>query len=96
MKKTTEQLQREFFLRQSGPQTSHGLHVLLSLLTVGFWLPIWALVALSNSIERNKLVKQDAKEQEAEIPSPPPSTKAVARGRALGLYIAGITAKGSK
>lgn len=31
------------------PSTSHVLHLLLSLITLGIWLPIWLLVALSNS-----------------------------------------------
>ncbi len=29
-------------------RTSHVLHLLLSLVTVGMWLPIWLLVALNN------------------------------------------------
>lgn len=28
--------------------TSHVLHLLLSVITVGVWLPIWALVAIDN------------------------------------------------
>jgi hypothetical protein len=35
-------------------QTMHGLHVLLSLITAGFWIPIWALVAWSNARERRR------------------------------------------
>lgn len=30
------------------PATSHVLHFLLSLVTVGFWLPIWLLMTLNN------------------------------------------------
>lgn len=30
------------------PQTSHVLHLLLSVVTVGLWLPVWLLVALNN------------------------------------------------
>lgn len=30
------------------PSTSHVLHLLLSLITVGVWLPVWLLVAQSN------------------------------------------------
>jgi len=32
-----------------GPGTSHVLHFLLSLVTVGIWLPIWFLVHISNA-----------------------------------------------
>lgn len=31
------------------PSTSHVLHLLLSVITVGLWIPVWILVALSNS-----------------------------------------------
>lgn len=31
------------------PSTSHVLHLLLSLITVGFWVIIWLLVAANNS-----------------------------------------------
>lgn len=31
-----------------GPSTSHVLHLLLSLITFGLWIPIWLLVAASN------------------------------------------------
>jgi len=39
-------------------QTSHVLHFLLSLVTVGLWLPVWGLVTLSNGIERRKIDKK--------------------------------------
>lgn len=29
------------------PQTSHILHLILSIVTVGLWIPVWLLVALS-------------------------------------------------
>jgi hypothetical protein len=31
------------------PPTSHVLHLLLSLVTLGLWIPMWILVAISNS-----------------------------------------------
>lgn len=34
--------------------TNHILHLLLSVVTVGWWVPVWILVSLSNSIERGK------------------------------------------
>lgn len=30
------------------PSTSHVLHLLLSIITVGFWLPVWLLIAFNN------------------------------------------------
>jgi hypothetical protein len=36
-------------------QTSHILHLLLSIISFGLWIPVWLLVALSNGIERGKI-----------------------------------------
>ena len=36
-------------------KTSHLLHLFLSIITAGIWLPIWALVALSNGIENARI-----------------------------------------
>lgn len=33
------------------PSTSHVLHFLLSIITVGVWVPIWLLVTLSNNTQ---------------------------------------------
>jgi len=33
--------------------TSHVLHLLLSLITFGIWVPVWALVAISNSGQKH-------------------------------------------
>ena len=30
------------------PNTSHILHLLMSVVTAGFWVPIWVIVALIN------------------------------------------------
>jgi Na+-transporting NADH:ubiquinone oxidoreductase subunit NqrC len=42
---------------QTRHKTSHVLHLILSICTAGLWIPVWALVALSNSIERAKVVR---------------------------------------
>jgi hypothetical protein len=34
-----------------GPHTSHLLHLVLSIITVGFWVPVWILVHLSHSTQ---------------------------------------------
>ena len=45
--------------------TNHILHAILSLFTAGFWLPVWALIALSSKAEPicndcgKKLISED-------------------------------------
>ena len=39
-------------------RTSHVLHLLLSLLTLGLWVPVWLLVALSNANENRKVDRE--------------------------------------
>lgn len=36
-------------------KTNHVLHLLLSLITAGLWLPVWILVAVSNSLENIRI-----------------------------------------
>lgn len=39
-------------------KTNHLLHLLLSIVTGGFWIIIWLLVAISNSSENKKIDRQ--------------------------------------
>ena len=41
--------------------TSHVLHIILSLITVGFWVPVWIIVTLSNSIENRRIDREVGK-----------------------------------
>ena len=41
--------------------TSHVLHLILSLITVGFWVPVWIIVTLSNSIENRRIDREVGK-----------------------------------
>ena len=41
--------------------TSHVLHLILSIVTVGFWIPVWFIVALSNSIENARIDRKVGK-----------------------------------
>ena len=41
--------------------TSHVLHLILSLVTVGLWIPVWIIVALSNSIENRRIDRKVGK-----------------------------------
>ena len=44
----------EMFMQLSNKKsTSHVLHLILSIISCGLWLPIWLLVVLSNSIENS-------------------------------------------
>ena len=36
-------------------KTMHVLHLLLSVISMGLWVPFWILVAISNAIERGKI-----------------------------------------
>ena len=44
--------------RLAAHRTNHILHLILSLLSVGWWIPVWMLVALSNGIERSRARNQ--------------------------------------
>lgn len=50
----TDQLQTMLLLSKK-PRTSHLLHLFMCILTVGVWLPIWMIVALSNSLECRRI-----------------------------------------
>lgn len=41
--------------------TSHVLHLILSLITVGFWVPVWIIVTLSNGIENRRIDREVGK-----------------------------------
>lgn len=56
MKRTKRNPEAEaMILNSQRKQTSHVLHLILSLLTAGLWLVMWILVALSNSLENAKI-----------------------------------------
>ena len=43
------QSQTEFqAVMAKGKNTSHGLHVFLSIITLGFWIPVWLVVWYTN------------------------------------------------
>ena len=44
--------------RRDDYKTSHVLHLLLSVFTLGIWVPVWIIVALSNAIERGKIDRE--------------------------------------
>jgi len=44
-----------FMLLSNKKKTGHVLHLILSIISCGIWLPIWLLVVLSNSLENSKI-----------------------------------------
>ena len=42
--------------RLASQTTNNVLHLILSVLTVGIWLPVWLLVAINNGIERKRII----------------------------------------
>lgn len=50
--------QAALLLEMRKHKTSHVFHLLMSIITMGFWLIIWALCAMSNGIENAKIDKQ--------------------------------------
>ncbi len=54
--------------KEKGDKTNHILHLLLSILTAGFWIPVWILVSLSSSgISESEIDKLYEKKDELEF-----------------------------
>ena len=45
----------QLLAKRADYQPAHVLHLLLSLITLGLWVPVWILVAVSHRIERAKI-----------------------------------------
>ena len=41
-------------LRIQKHRTNHILHLLISIITAGLWVPIWFIISITNSISRNQ------------------------------------------
>ena len=48
----------QLIAKRADHQTAHLLHLILSVITLGIWIPIWILVALSHANERAKIDRQ--------------------------------------
>lgn len=44
----------------SKKKTNHVLHLLLSLVTLGVWIPVWIGIAIVNSMRKEKSVTRPA------------------------------------
>lgn len=51
----------QLLAKRADHKTAHVLHLLLSVITAGLWVPVWILVAVSHGIERGKIDRQLAK-----------------------------------
>ncbi len=45
----------QLIARRQKYETSHVLHLLLTLLTGGLWILPWIMIAISNGVERRKV-----------------------------------------
>ena len=48
-------------LMEQEKKVSHVLHLLLSLISCGLWLPVWMLICLSVSLENSGIRKRNEK-----------------------------------
>ncbi len=39
-------------------KTSYILHLILSIITIGWWIPVWIIVGLNTVIERGRIEKR--------------------------------------
>lgn len=51
----------QLVMKKEKYKTNHILHLLLALITMGFWIPVWVLVAVSNWNERTKVERKLSK-----------------------------------
>jgi len=56
MSNTAKKLKLENRLTRSN--TSHLLHLVLSIITAGIWIPVWILIALNNATERSRIIRK--------------------------------------
>jgi hypothetical protein len=56
--------------KRSDYRTSHVLHLILSIITLGLWIPVWMLCGLSNSIEKRKIDRKLERMAEGKHPDP--------------------------
>lgn len=45
----------QLLAKRADHKTAHLLHLILSLISMGFWVPVWILVAVSHGIERKRI-----------------------------------------
>ncbi len=68
-KKTMKNNAIEMYYKISDHKTNHTLHLLLSIVTAGFWIWAWCAVAGTNCNKRNKILAEYGQESESNIGS---------------------------
>ena len=48
----------QLIAKRADHKTAHLLHLILSLISVGIWIPFWIIVTVSHSLERKKIDKK--------------------------------------
>ena len=54
-------------LMEESKKVSHVLHLLLSIISFGFWLPVWVLICLSVSLENREIRKRNEKRYNKQV-----------------------------
>lgn len=52
---------------EESKKVSHVLHLLLSIISCGFWLPVWVLICLSVSLENRGIRKRNEKRYSEQV-----------------------------
>ena len=53
----------QLLARRADHKTSHLLHVVLSVITAGMWIPVWFLVALRHQLTRDSIDRKLGREE---------------------------------
>lgn len=73
-----------------GKRPNHILHLLLSLVTFGLWLPVWLVIGLSSS-ERRVVLSEDAlRSPRPPVPAVPWWRDWVIAGAVTAVLVAGV------
>jgi len=54
-------------LMENEKKVNHVLHLLLSLITLGFWIPLWFIVCLSVTIENSGIKSRNKKRYDDQV-----------------------------
>jgi len=55
--------QAQLLAKRADHKTSHLLHLLLSVITAGMWIPVWFLVALRHQLTRDSIDRKLGREE---------------------------------
>ena len=53
----------QLLAKRADHKTSHLLHLLLSVITAGMWIPVWFLVALRHQLTRDSIDRKLGREE---------------------------------